>query len=286
MISMGVGFRTPVSKGRASRWLRRGVNGHADSRYGGRPSRFFRGKHALACNRTTSGDDGSPSRSQLSPYPHELSPVSAHALNAILVAHRAFITRRPGGQRANLKFRVLSGLDLTGCQLVEADLSGACLNGCLMVRANLRNANLFGADLTGVDLTEATLADADMRGVAMSDAKLVRTDLTRVDLREGMLMTSCARRNPAIAAAVCHDHGQGPGGRLKARKGAVVELFPAQGESAQLGSEPREPDAGKPCQGRSARLQHAGCGFDRHQPGRCESRRRRFDRRHDLHDQT
>src|ERR1700744_274487 len=125
-------------------------------------------------------------------HAHVLDPVGAHELPGILAAHKAYLLRKPGGQRANLKLRDLTGMDFSGCQLAEADLSGACLRECRMVRTNLHGANLFGADLTRVDLTEAILADADMRGVAMSDAKLIRTDLTRVDLREGVLMASYA----------------------------------------------------------------------------------------------
>src|SRR6478672_7707098 len=100
--------------------------------------------------------------------PRELNPVSAYELPGILAAHAAFLLRRPGGRRASLKFRDLSGLDLTACRLAEADLSGAVLRGCKLGHANLRGANLFGADLTRVDFTEAVLVDADMRGVAMS----------------------------------------------------------------------------------------------------------------------
>ena len=124
--------------------------------------------------------------------PYDLSPISAHALKQTIAAHQAFLARRPGGRRASLKFRDLSGFDLTGCQLAEADLSGASLRESRLIRTNLRGANLFGADLTQADLSEAILADADMRGVAMRDAILVRTDLSRVDLREGMLMATCA----------------------------------------------------------------------------------------------
>ena len=106
--------------------------------------------------------------------PHELNPVSAHELPGILAAHGAYLRRQAGGRRANLKFRDLSGLDLSLCQLAEADPSGASLGGGRMVRADLHGANLFGADLTRVDLSEANLVDADMRGVAMCDARLIR----------------------------------------------------------------------------------------------------------------
>jgi uncharacterized protein YjbI with pentapeptide repeats len=133
-----------------------------------------------------------------------LNPVTAYELRGIVAAHGAYLARRPRGRRAGLKFRDLSGLDLTACRLAEADLSGACLRGCRMVRADLRGANLFGADLTRVDLSEARLVDADMRGVAMSDARLFRTDLTRVDLREGVLMAAYAgdiRQTQTVSAS-------------------------------------------------------------------------------------
>ena len=126
------------------------------------------------------------------PHPHEFEQVAPYEWPGILAAHEAYLARRPGGRRANLKFRDLTGFDLSGCQLAEVDLSGSCLRECRIVRTNLRAANLFGADLSRVDLTEAMLADADMRGVAMNDARLIRTDLTRVDLREGMLMETYA----------------------------------------------------------------------------------------------
>ena len=88
-----------------------------------------------------------------------------------------------------------------------------------MVRANLRNANLFGADLTGVRSQRGYSADADMRGVAMSDAKLVRTDLTRVDLREGMLMTSCAGEIRQSQLRSVTTMGKAQVVEFKARKG-------------------------------------------------------------------
>ena len=82
-------------------------------------------------------------------------PVPAHEFQAIAAAHAAYLARRPGGRRANLKFCDLSGLDLTGCNFAEADLTGACFRDCSMVGANLRGSTMFGADLTQVDLTDA-----------------------------------------------------------------------------------------------------------------------------------
>jgi uncharacterized protein YjbI with pentapeptide repeats len=116
---------------------------------------------------------GAPSR----PDKRGLEPVSVDEFRGILAAHAAFLARRPGGRRASLKFRDLSGLDLGNHRLAEADFSGATLRGCHMACADLRGATLFGADLTRVDLTEAILMDADMRGIGMCDARLIRCDL-------------------------------------------------------------------------------------------------------------
>ena len=108
----------------------------------------------------------------------------------MLDQHKAFHDRIPGGQRASLKFGILSGLNLSGRCLAEADLSGAKLRHADLRGADLRGANLFGADLTGADLTDAKLESADLRGATLRDAKLTRANLTRVDLREGMLMAA------------------------------------------------------------------------------------------------
>ena len=183
------------------------------------------------------------------PDPRALDPVSAQELPAIVAAHQAYLARRPGGRRACLKFRDLSGLDLTACRLAEADLSGACLRGCRMVRADLRGANLFGADLTRVDLTEAILADADMRGVAMSDARLIRTDLTRVDLRDGVLMAAYAgdiRRTQTVSAATMF-RAEVIEARLE--RARLSNSFLSQADMRDFRSEPRRADAGESHQG-------------------------------------
>lgn len=87
-------------------------------------------------------------------------------------AHAAFLARAPGGRRAGLKLTNLSGIDLSGRCLAEADLSGALLQGANLVHADLREANLFGADLTRADLTEACLEGADLRGARLERATL------------------------------------------------------------------------------------------------------------------
>jgi uncharacterized protein YjbI with pentapeptide repeats len=113
----------------------------------------------------------------------ETRTVDAAGLGFVLTLHAAFLARAPGGRRASLKFTNLSGIDLSGRCLAEADLSGALLQGANLVHADLREANLFGADpiradlqgadLTGASLCEAVLLDADLRR-----ARLQGTDLT------------------------------------------------------------------------------------------------------------
>ena len=70
-----------------------------------------------------------------------------------------------------------SGCDLSGTNLVQADLNRANLAGANLQRANLQGANLGSsnlerADLRGADLTSATLHRARLQGVDLRDAKV------------------------------------------------------------------------------------------------------------------
>jgi uncharacterized protein YjbI with pentapeptide repeats len=62
----------------------------------------------------------------------------------------------------------LSGADLSGADLLYADLSGAVLCG-----ADLSDANLSGAVLRGADLSYADLRDANLGGVNLSGAPVI-----------------------------------------------------------------------------------------------------------------
>ena len=116
--------------------------------------------------------------------------IDGNELDRILTLHAAFMARAPGGRRAILKFVNLSGCDLSGRCLAEADLSGALLQHANLAGINLRDATLFGADLTRCDLTEACLERADLRGATLRDAMMPRCNMVRIDLREGMLLSS------------------------------------------------------------------------------------------------
>jgi len=54
----------------------------------------------------------------------------------------------------------LSGANLSGADLTDANLSGANLSGADLTDANLGNANLWNADLTDANLSGANLRDA------------------------------------------------------------------------------------------------------------------------------
>ena len=77
---------------------------------------------------------------------------------------------------ANLIEANLSGADLSGTDLIEANLSGANLRGANLARAclrgaNLKGANLEGAYLRGADLQEANLTGANLEGANLEGAK-------------------------------------------------------------------------------------------------------------------
>jgi uncharacterized protein YjbI with pentapeptide repeats len=76
----------------------------------------------------------------------------------------------------------LSGADLSGANLFEADLSGADLR-----QAGLPEANLYYADLSYANLTEALLSHADLSYVNLTGADLSYANLTGADLRHADL---------------------------------------------------------------------------------------------------
>ena len=72
----------------------------------------------------------------------------------------------------------LSGADLRGVQINEANLSGANLRG-----ANLEGAKLKNANLAGADLTQANLVNTELVGIDLSRANLTEADLSGSRLR-------------------------------------------------------------------------------------------------------
>ena len=79
----------------------------------------------------------------------ELRKLDQHELDAICAKHDRLWTSKPGGARAVFSWKDLTGLDLRGKNLCDADLTGAILANCQMQGIRLDHANLFGADLQG-----------------------------------------------------------------------------------------------------------------------------------------
>ena len=67
-----------------------------------------------------------------------------------------------------------------GAHLWSAQLTGADLKGTTLTNAQLKYANLSGADMAGVDLTGAFLKFANLSGADLSGAILTDANLTRV----------------------------------------------------------------------------------------------------------
>ena len=82
---------------------------------------------------------------------------------------------------------VVDRIDLSGADLVGANLRGADLVGANLRRAYLRDADLVGADLRDADLVGANLRDADLRGADLGGANLRDADLRGANLRDADL---------------------------------------------------------------------------------------------------
>ncbi|MGK7916614.1 MAG: pentapeptide repeat-containing protein [Prochloraceae cyanobacterium] len=76
----------------------------------------------------------------------------------------------------------LSGADLRGANMTQANLSGVDLRG-----ANLSRADLSRADLSGVNLTRADLSWTNLRGTNLSKANLSGAILDKADLRQAQI---------------------------------------------------------------------------------------------------
>jgi len=83
--------------------------------------------------------------------------------------------------------RDLSHADLRGANFREKDLSGRNMEGAILVDANLSDAfmhrvNLTGADLSGANLFRANLLEADLKYAILRDTNLIGADLSGADL--------------------------------------------------------------------------------------------------------
>src|ERR1700761_3306865 len=110
-------------------------------------------------------------------------------VDLICAKHDRLWASKPGGARAVFSWADLSGLDLSGRNLSDADFTGAILVGTNLNRARLDHANLFGCDLQEANLTRASLRRADLRACCLRGANLSNADMFEADLREGLIAT-------------------------------------------------------------------------------------------------
>ena len=113
--------------------------------------------------------------------------LSRGEIEMILTAHERFVSGRPGGKLAAMRFIDFTGVNLAGRNLQDADLSSSIFDSANLVGADLSRANLFGCDLRKADLRRANLTRADLRGACLRGADLSEADLTQADFRVGQV---------------------------------------------------------------------------------------------------
>lgn len=96
--------------------------------------------------------------------------------------------------QANLAYRDLEGIDVSGARLRQADLKLSTLDRANLSGADLSIANLFGARLTGArlreaDLSRATLVGTYLGGADLAGATLAGANLSGADLRTAKGLT-------------------------------------------------------------------------------------------------
>ena len=113
--------------------------------------------------------------------------LTQHEADLICARHERLWASKPGGARAVFSWMDLSGLELSGRNLADADFTGAVLAGTNLSKARLDHATLFGCDLQEANLTGASLKRADLRACCLRGANLTNADMFEADLREGLI---------------------------------------------------------------------------------------------------
>ncbi len=108
-------------------------------------------------------------------------------VDVICARHDRLWSARMGGARATFTWKDISGLNLSGRNLCDADFTGAIMHEVNLRGAKLDNASLFGADIQDACLVDASMRRADLRGACLRGADLSGADLFEADLREGSI---------------------------------------------------------------------------------------------------
>jgi uncharacterized protein YjbI with pentapeptide repeats len=112
----------------------------------------------------------------------------------------AMLAQVSDSSQLDLRHRRMTGIDLSGMDLVRANLSGADLRGANLSGADLNGANLSEANLSEANLRDANLSGADLRKVILIKAILSGLDLRGFDLRGAYLSRADLREANLIRA--------------------------------------------------------------------------------------
>ena len=104
-------------------------------------------------------------------------------LEKILKKHEMWLEGKEGGERADLRYTNLNGINLTGADLRYVNLSGADLRYANLRYANLSDADLRKTDLSNANLINTGLRDANLRNANLRCANLRNTNLWNAALR-------------------------------------------------------------------------------------------------------
>jgi uncharacterized protein YjbI with pentapeptide repeats len=118
----------------------------------------------------------------------ELERLTQYDFEAIYKRHEMFNRGQRGGIRANLKFKNLSNLDLSGRNLSFVEFTGSILAEANLSSGFFEGSSFFGCDLNNANLTNASFRRADFRGAMVAGANLHGANLESADLREGKIM--------------------------------------------------------------------------------------------------
>jgi uncharacterized protein YjbI with pentapeptide repeats len=125
-------------------------------------------------------------RSKWSPSP-DLVRINASQFEALVRAHEAFTSGRPGGRRALTRFIVARGVQAHKRQMQDIDFTGADLTGSSFIASDMSRAALYCADLSKADLRATKLIRADLRGARFNGARMAGAVLDGADMRAAIL---------------------------------------------------------------------------------------------------
>jgi uncharacterized protein YjbI with pentapeptide repeats len=117
-----------------------------------------------------------------------LETVSQKELDDIIMRHMRFSAGIPGGARAVLKFKDMSGLKFNQADLSQADFTGSKLFGADLSGGTFKGVSFFACDMRECNMEGANFSRADFRGAYVAGANLSGADMEHADLREGAVM--------------------------------------------------------------------------------------------------